>query len=155
MSNTIAPYEEPEAPALTLAEALEEYRLAVETAGRFRMANAEVLNELELVDQEVAEAKEAITVLMVESDLDFIEDEHHAVSLVRTDRGSYDPARLPDWLRNMPGVITESVDTKAVRAVLKNKHIATEEEREAIADAWTPRMSKPYAKVTNKDGKNG
>lgn len=155
MSTAITPYDEPQTPALTLAEALEEYRLAVEAAGRYRMAHADILNELELHEQAASEAKEAITALMVESSLDYIEDDHHAVSLVRTDRGSYDPARLPDWLRNMPGVITEAADAKAVRAVLKNKHIASEAEREAIADCWTPKLAKPYAKVTNKDGKNG
>lgn len=153
MSNAIAPYDEPQSPALTLAEALEEYRLAVEAVGRFRMDNADVLNGLEIREAAAAEAKEAIAAVMVESELDFIEDEHHAVSLVRTDRGSYDPARLPDWLRNMPGVITETVDAKAVRAVLKNKHIASEEEREAIADCWVSRPSKPYTKITTKDGK--
>lgn len=153
MSNTIAPYEEPQSPALTLAEALEEYRLAVEAIGRFRMDHADVLNELELHEQAAAEAKEAILGLMEARKLDFIEDEHHAVSLVRTDRGSYDPSRLPDWLRNMPGVITETVDTKAVKAVLKNKHIATDEERAAIADAWESKPARPYARITGKDGK--
>ncbi|WP_040666769.1 hypothetical protein [Nitrolancea hollandica] len=67
MSNAIMPHEAPQAPALTLAEALEEYRLAVEAAGRFRMAYAAVLNELELREAVVAEAKEAITALMVEN----------------------------------------------------------------------------------------
>lgn len=148
---SITPYEEPQAPALTLAEALDEYRLAVEAVGRYRMDHADVLNELELHEQAAAEAKDAITALMTESDLDFIEDEHHAVSLVRTDRGSYDPARLPDWLRNMPGVITETVDAKTVKKVLKNKHIATDEEREAIADAWQSNPAKPYAKITTKE----
>lgn len=151
MSNTIAPYEEPQAPALTPAELMEEYRLTIEDLGRYRMDNADVLNGLEIRETAVAEAKEAITALMVESELDFIEDDHHTVSLVRTDRGSYDPARLPDWLRNMPGVITEAADTKAVRAVLKNRHIASDTERYEIAEAWRAKPAKPYAKISTKE----
>lgn len=151
MSNAIAPYDEPQPPALTLAEALEEYRLAVEAVGRFRMDNAEVLNGLEIREAAAAEAKDAITALMAETKLDFIEDEHHAITFTQPDRGCYDPDKLPEWLSNMPGVVKRVVDTKAVNKILKNPHIATVEEREAIAAAWVENKIKASLRITTKE----
>lgn len=151
MINAITPYEEPQAPALTLAELMEEYRLAVEAEGRFRMRHADVLNELELIVAEREEAKQAILGLMESRKLNFLEDEHHEITFTQPDRGHFDPDKLPEWLRNMPGVVKRVVDAKEVKKILKARKLS----EDTIKAAWVENKIKPSLRITTKDGKNG
>lgn len=153
---SITPYEEPQALALTPAELMEEYRLAVETEGRFRMRHADVLNELELIVAEREEAKQAILGLMESRKLTNLEDEHHFISFSQPDRGHYDPDKLPESVRSRPGVVKRVADKDAIEKLLNRKRGGlTDEEREQVTAAWTENKIKPSLRITNKDGKNG
>lgn len=99
------------------------------------------------LQQDVDDAKDALTALMAET-TDWVENDSFEFNLVRQDRGGYDIDRLPEWVRELPGVVTQTVDKKAIDALIKRRKIAPED----VADAWEPKPAKPFVKVTVKKG---
>lgn len=156
MKSAITPYDEPQAPALTPAELMEEYRLSVEAEGRFRMKHAAVLNALALIVAEREEAKQAILGLMESRKLTNLEDDHHFISFSQPDRGHYDLEKLPESVRSRPGVVKQVADKDVIDKLLKRKRGGlTDEEREQVNAAWIEHKIKPSLRITTKDGKNG
>lgn len=134
-----------ETTTVTINQALADYTEAVRDLDAYRAAQAEVIHGLERRQEDMQLAREALTEAMAERHIDFAENEDFAVTLVISDRGQFDPSKLP----NLPEVrecYTIAVDTKGVRNLVK-KRVLTAEQIEA---AWVSRPSKPSTRITVK-----
>lgn len=148
---SIVPYEEPESPALTIKELIEEYRIAIQERDRFRMDNAAVLNAAQSHEEAVTDAKEALTACLAEAKLDYVQDGEFEVSLASQDRGHYDLAKLPAVVVDWPGVVMRVANKEAIKKLLKRKrNPLSEEERDQVANAWVENKTKPYIVVTRR-----
>lgn len=123
--------------------ALAAYRDALSRRDEHRAEFGPVFQVDQELSEEVEGAKRRLLELMNARELSWAADDSFEVSRVVTDRGSYNPDRLPRKLEVLEAC-TLTIDRAAVRRLVR-RGVITEEE---AAAAWEPRPAKPYLRIT-------
>lgn len=122
---------------------LAELREAMSARDEFRAEWMPVLSRYEALCDEIERVQRELAAAMAESGIDLAENHDLSVTLVRQDRGYYDPEKLPPQVRAYPGVVRPTVDRaaleQAVRAVIVDPR--------AVKAAWVSKPAQPYVRV--------
>jgi hypothetical protein len=131
-----------------------EIKTALEEFGRLKWELLEfdtewgpMLQARQALADELKEAQERLTSLMAAASLSLVENGNFSITLVRQDRGYYDPERLPSSVRAIPGILTEVVDKERLERAIKLSMLNAEE-LAALPDAWVSKPIKPSIRVS-------
>lgn len=132
---------------MTLNDALAAYNAARRELTEYDAEWGPVMEQRAGLEHGLQEAKELLTDAMYASGIDWVEDADFGVSLVRSDRGFFDVARLPKTQAVMDACAV-TIASGEVRKLVK-RGLLTEEQ---AAAAWESKPAAPYIKVNVKTG---
>lgn len=126
-----------------IRQALEDLRTAERELQEYLAEWAPVFEHRDALHEEVELCRQALLELLTGHGLDYVEDDHAAVTVVRTDRGAYNVDKLPKTAEVLDAC-TLTIDKRAVERLVK-RGVITREQAEA---AWEAKPARPYLRVT-------
>ena len=130
---------------MSINERLTEYGQARRALAEFDAEYGPLMEQRSLLEQAVIEAQEILTDTLTLAEIDFVEDQDFAITLVKQDRGAYLVERLPHTA-DVLDCCTMTITKTDVQKLVK-KGVLTPEMAEA---AWKAKPAKPFVRVTIK-----
>jgi len=128
-----------------IRELLAELRQAMSERDEYRAEWVPVLSRYEALCERVETIQRELAAAMAETGIDLAEsaDLSLSVTLVRQDRGQYDPDKLPPQVRSYPGVLRVTVDRSALERAVRAGIVDPRE----VEAAWVAKPAQPYVRV--------
>lgn len=126
-----------------IRQALADLRTAERELLEYLAEWAPVFEHHDALREEVELCKQALLEVLTEANLDLIEDDEATVTVVRSDRGTYDVDRLP----KTPEVLEAcqlTIDKRAVERLIRRGVITAEQAKAA----YDPKPARPYLRIT-------